>query len=212
MRCEDARTLLPLHVYGDVAESERAALEEHLARCPTCQREIAEFRQLREKLNAPAAPERHVDVGRIYSLQTRRRQKQTRRWQLVALAAVAATVLVLVTRLEVHVNAGQLVIQWGKPEPVVVVEKPAINPAPAPKTAEPNREMMERLQVMNDLIHALADSIETGDRRRREDLQRLQIELAALQRQSQRQYDETQHDVDALYTAQFGARAESAKP
>jgi hypothetical protein len=212
MRCENARPLLPLHVYGDLADSERTELEEHLAHCPACQREMAQFQNLREQLNALPALERHVDVGRIYSLQTLRRQKQTRRWQLVALAAIAATVVVLLLRLEVQANAGQLVIRWGKAEPVALVEKPPAVPAPAPSVPEPNREIMERLQVMNDLIHAMADSIEIGDRQRREDVQRMQIELATLQRRSQRQYDETQHDVDALYSAQFGAREDAAKP
>jgi hypothetical protein len=212
MQCDAVRTLLPLHVYGDLADSERMAIEGHLTGCLACQQDLAEFQRLRETLSALPAPERHVDVGQIYSLQTLRRRKQTRRWQMAALAAIAVTVFVLFMRLEIQVNAGQLVIRWGRPEPIAVVEKPAAVPAPAPAPAEPNREMMERLQVMNDLIHALADSIETGDRQRREDLQRLQVELAAIQRRSQRQFDETQNEVDALYTAQFGARAEDTKP
>jgi hypothetical protein len=212
MQCENARPLLPLHVYGDLADPERTAVEAHLTQCPACQSELAEFQKLREQLNSLPAQGMHVDMGRIYSLQTRRRQKQSRRWQLVALAAIAAAVLVLLTRLEIHANAGQLVIRWGKPEPVVAIEKPAAVAPPAPAPAEPNREMAERLHVMNDLIHALADTIETGDRQRREDLQRLQIQLAVLQRQSQRQYDENQNNVDALYTAQFGGRVEGAKP
>jgi hypothetical protein len=212
MRCEDARPLLPLHAYGDLAASERAALEEHLAQCGDCRRELVEFQNLRDQLNAPPSPESHVNVGRIYLLQTLRRQRQTRRWQFVALSAIAAAAVVMLTRLDIQANAGQLVIRRGKPEPVAVVEKPPAVSVAVPAPAEPSREVMERLQVMNDLIHALADSIETGDQQRREDLQRLQMELASLQRRSQQQFDETQENVDALYAAQFGPRAEGTKP
>ncbi|HEV3144260.1 MAG TPA: zf-HC2 domain-containing protein [Gemmataceae bacterium] len=213
MQCSDARPLLPLHVYGDVAASERAALEEHLAECPACRQELAAFRTLREQLSAVPVPSPVVDVGRILHVQMVRQQRRTRRWQLVALAAVAATVLVLLTRLEVEANGRQFVIRWGKPEPApVVVELPVVTPTPAPVSSEPSREMLERLQVMNDLIHALADTVETGDRQRREDLLRLQMELANLRLRTQQQYLETQHDVDALYIARFGSPVEGEKP
>src|SRR5262249_2661640 len=70
----------------------------------------------------------------------------------VALAGVAAVLLLVVAlRLEVRVEAHQFVVRWGKP--------PDVAPPPAavvqtdPKAV---RETAEKLQLVNDLIHALA--------------------------------------------------------
>ncbi|HLW64804.1 MAG TPA: zf-HC2 domain-containing protein, partial [Gemmataceae bacterium] len=147
MHCENARPLLPLHTYGDLTDSERTAVEEHLTLCAACRLELSEFQALRENLNAQSLAVQTVDLARIYQPQTRRLQRQAWRWRLAALAGVAVALFVLFTRLEIQANAGQLVVRWGKPEPVAAVDKPVIVTAPTPKRVEPSREMLERLQV-----------------------------------------------------------------
>ena len=41
MTCDEIRDLLPLHLYGDVNDAERAAVEAHLATCGECRAELA---------------------------------------------------------------------------------------------------------------------------------------------------------------------------
>jgi len=212
MQCSDAHPLLALHAYGDLAESERANLETHLALCPACRQELSGFQKLRQQLDALPVPSGAIEVGQLYRRQALRRQRQARRWQLVAFGAIVATVLALLARLEVHAGGQQIVIRWGKPDSAAAIEKKEAAPEPASNQTMASRELLERLQVMNDLIYAMAESMDTGDRERRVELQRLQLEIVALQRQTQQHYDETQHDVDALYAAQFGDRMHETKP
>ena len=41
MTCADCRDLLPLHLYGDLSDADRAAADAHLAGCAACRGELA---------------------------------------------------------------------------------------------------------------------------------------------------------------------------
>ena len=41
MTCTDCRDLLPLHLYGDLSDADRAVAEAHLAGCGACRAELA---------------------------------------------------------------------------------------------------------------------------------------------------------------------------
>src|SRR5262245_14503358 len=137
MQCSDARPLLPLCEYGDLADAERAALDQHLAQCPACRQELAEFGNLRQQLNSLPASLPAVQVAGIYHQESARRQRLARRWRIVAVAAVAAAVVLLFTRLELHLGAQQLVIRWGNREPVANMETPVLAQATVPTPSEP---------------------------------------------------------------------------
>jgi len=212
MQCHDARPLLPLHAYGDLSVAETEALEQHLAQCPSCRSELAAFRKLRQELSSLPAPAGAVDLPGIYQDRLARARRRSRFWQLAGGLAVVACALLLLMHLEVRVNAQQLVVRWGQPEPVIQERViPQVVQA-GPSSPEPSQEVLERLRLMDELIHALADSVEVNDQKRSGDLLQLQRELAALQRRTELQFVETHQDVDALYTAQFGGRGDGSKP
>src|SRR5205807_10411967 len=120
-----------------------------------------------------------------------------RRAAVVLLGAAALLLLVLGLKLEVRVNAHQLVVRWGAtPEPAT----------PAPQSprivhADPSPPSInaEEFQLMKDLIHALAADADTRDRQWQREVATLQGRLEALQSRSQ----QSDRLVAALYTAQF---------
>src|SRR5262249_42310126 len=153
-----------------------------------------------------------VDLAGIYQDRLARARRRSRLWQLAGGLAVAVCALLLLLRIDIRVNAQQLVLRWGQPEPVIQERViPEVVQA-SPSSAEPSQEVLERLRLMDELIHALADSVEVNDQKRHDDLLQLQRELAALQRRSELQFVETHQDMNALYTAQFGGRGDVSKP
>jgi hypothetical protein len=214
MQCLDARSLLPLHAYDDVTGPEKVELEQHLAECPACQQELAVYRRLRQELSTQPLAAGTVDVPRIYQAQALRWRRRSRLYQWAGSVAVAACFLVLFTRLEVQVNGQQMTLRWGRSEAPPVENKQVAGPVIETRPAVPEapKELVERIRVMNDLIYALADTIESSDRSRHDEMQQLRRDLAALQQRTDLQFVETQHDMNALYTAQFGGRSGEAKP
>jgi hypothetical protein len=76
--------------------------------------------------------------------------------------------------------------------------------------ADPRVE--ERLKTMGEILQALAASAENSDRQRQDQLAKLREEMATMRNQSQKRWTETQRDLSALYTAQFGARTSGVNP
>ena len=56
MNCRSTRRLLPLHVGGDLPLSEATGVEQHLASCAACRRELHSFRESRNALLAVREP------------------------------------------------------------------------------------------------------------------------------------------------------------
>jgi hypothetical protein len=206
MNCANARSHLPLLTYGDLAPDEARAVQQHLAGCPECRREFACLQEVRHALDAVPAPAVRVDLPRLYQEAAARQARRARRWRRAALAGLAVAALVVLAfglRLQVRVEAHQVVLAWGTALAAADVVPPAprqLPPADRPDPAEVER----RLQLASSLIHALADDLESRDAQQQESIKRLQVRLDTLQAQSGARWTETRRDIAALYTAQFG--------
>ncbi|GLQ49914.1 zf-HC2 domain-containing protein [Dyella flava] len=93
----EADRLLPWYVNGTLDEGERVQVEQHLAECAACRREVEWLRTLQEgfveqtqqdELSPAAHPPRHAAMRRSASPVRRRRE----RW-LIGLAAIQAVVI-----------------------------------------------------------------------------------------------------------------------
>src|SRR5262245_53757261 len=213
MTCADCRDLLPLHLYDELSEADRAAADAHLAGCEACRAELDALTRTRAALDIGPMAAAAVDLNQIFRSEAQRQQRATRRWRVVALAGLAAAVLVLALRLDIRADARQVTIRWGSP--------PVAPPAPIPPEPQTvversddhvSRDLDERLNMLTSLIHALAANVESGDRDRAADLALLRQELAGLRRQGDLRWKETERSVSALYTAQFGSRTQGDKP
>ena len=213
MTCSDIRDRLPLLLYGDLAGTERNAVDAHLAGCPACGKELAALRQVGRLLDEPSAA---LDfkagapaTGWTPAPHPRTAQRRPPRiGRLAAMAGIAALVLIAVTRMDIRIDQRQITVRWGRSEPVSVEPREAIvrHEVIVPTALD------ERLTLLNELVHALAASQEDGDGQRRDEIARLREEIASMQRHSLERWKETERDVSALYTAQFGARIQGANP
>ncbi len=204
MNCHEILDRLPLHLYGDLATDEAGDVESHLALCASCRRELAALALVRKGLSETPLPA--VQDTRPLPA-TDMAQPPGRRWQIAAFAGLAAAIAVLALRCDVRISDRQLVVRWGAvPEPVR--EVPVIVKHEVAPPSNPD----ERLATVSELIRALAGNVDAGDRERAEQLRKLEQELASLQKENQRRWSETRREVDALYTAQFGARHSGVNP
>ena len=196
MNCVETRAALPGLLYGDVPFEQAAAMRDHLAACLACREEEAALRRIGRLLNAAPVPATRVDVARLYQEASRRQQQRLRRWRRVALAcsAAAATLLLIMgLRLELRVEAHQMVLRWSTPP-----ERPdAPGPQPVPRQVTVNPEDVHLVQR---LIHALADDVAARDRETQETFEGLEARVDALQRQAQDRWDATQRFVSTLST------------
>lgn len=199
MSCASIRAGLPALVYGDLPPEEAARVERHVADCAACRKEYAALQQLRTLLDAGPAPEVRVDLVALYRQSAERRRRQAQRWRRLAtaLTALAAVVLLAVSlRMEVRVQAQQLVIHWGQERP----DAPAPTPQVLVQTIiQPDPATQADVQLLKELVHALADDVEGRDERYRRAIAHLQDRVDLLQVQSQRRWTETDQNVAALY-------------
>jgi hypothetical protein len=209
MTCVEYRDLLPLHLYGDLSDTDRVAVAAHLSECSLCRTELDALTRTRAALDAAPVPATAVDLNRIYRFDAERQRRAARRWRVAALVGLAAAVLVLAMRLDIRADARQLTVRWGTPEPVPAPPEQIV--IVRTEIADSN-ELNERLNVLTALIHALAANVETGDRDRAAELIRLHGELARLRQQGDQRWTETGRSVSALYAAQFGPQTQGDKP
>jgi hypothetical protein len=213
MNCAQAREFLAGLLYGDLDAAQAAAVETHRAGCPACQREYASLQHLRRALDAVAAPAvAPVDLPRLYADAARLQQRQVRRWRRAALALLGAAAVLLAVvgfKLELRVEAHQLVVRWGAPTEAVPQPEP-IAPQHADQADLPPAPVVsaDEWERMRDLIHALAADMALSNSARRQEFDNLEVRLDALQMRSQ-QRDRV---VAALYTAHFGTRDKGEKP
>src|SRR5207244_7359323 len=52
MNCERAKENMTLHLYGELADDVRYELEQHLGRCPECEREYQHARQFHSEMSS----------------------------------------------------------------------------------------------------------------------------------------------------------------
>jgi hypothetical protein len=197
-----------LFLYGDLDAREAAEVRDHLAGCPPCRHELAALRQLRQALDGVPVPPIAVDLPRLYQQAAARQQRQARRWRRAALAVcglAAALALVLLARVEIRCDHQQLVVRWGAPVETAVAPTPQApaTPVTAPQSAPLPAGLQERLQLLDELVHALAADVQGRDAEQQRRIARLQVRLEELQAQAGRRLYETERQVRALYVAQF---------
>jgi hypothetical protein len=211
MKCSDVRAALPLLIYGEPS-TEDAALREHFSQCPACRREAEALQGVRRLLDIVPVPRIEVDVAQLQRALAERQMRKLRRWRRVAvtLGAVAALLLLaLGLRLEMRLQAGQLLVRWGDPPPEHSVGQAFQPYAAIPESHAVRSDLREDLRVLRELIHALKQDAEDRDQRFDDRLDRLQKHVRALQAQGDSRWNATEQDVAALYLL---TRKEGEKP
>jgi len=192
MRCDEVRSLLPGHADGGLADPFGLGVETHLAGCPDCRSEFAALRNVCALLDEAAAPVVQLDAARLREEALWRERRRARRWRRVAVAALAASVvlavLALLPRLDIRHEQGRLVVSWMK-TPV------AVAPAPPPSAVQPDEERLQRLE---QLVHALALDAQNREVFQQQELVRLQVELERLRQESFNFRVSTEQDVSTL--------------
>ena len=217
MNCPEVRAALPEFVYGSLPPEARTGVEAHLSACPDCQREAAALRGVRHLLDAAPAPTVRLDTAALYREVADRQGRRLRRWRCAALAACAAAVALLtltaVARLEVHLEADQMVVRWGPAPTQPPAPPPSVPPTPAPQAAPPaaadTRDlaaMEERVRTLSELVQALADDDRDHDYQRGQEMGRLRQQVLQWQGVSDIRYNDMEKDFGALYIAQFPNR------
>lgn len=198
MNCSQVRALLPLLLYGDLADTEAAALRRHLQACPGCGKEEQALRQVRSLLDTMPAPSVVIDTAQVYRLAAERERRRARRWRRLASCAAAAAAVVflaVILRVEIRLEAHQVSLRWGAPAAPPQPDPVAAPLPPTPPPVVPNLEVAdakvrEQVEVLNELLNGQQD-----------ELTRLHGWIAELQRQltaSARQWRTTERDVAAL--------------
>src|SRR5262245_39880011 len=130
MNCEQARALLPEHLYADAPAAQRDELRLHLEQCPACGEAWRGLQNVRQLLDAAPAPAIQVDLPLLYQEARALDDRRMRRWRRLAYASLAAAAVLLILallRFEVRWDQRELVLGWGAPTPPIVVQ-----PEPAP--------------------------------------------------------------------------------
>ncbi len=210
MNCADVRARLPALLYGDLPADEADPIRQHLARCASCREEHATVARVRRLLDAVPAPAVTVDLARLYREAAAQQDRRLRRWRRVACAALAAAAAVVLTlllsRMEVRLDANQVVLRWG------AVPAPPETPPPAPRPEPPVvatlptasiAEIEQELRLLNELVQALSNDADSRDERRQREIARLRGQVQVLQQQMTVLRLTTEKDVAALYAAQF---------
>jgi anti-sigma factor RsiW len=202
MRCTDVRTALPLLIYGETSPQD-AALRKHLADCPACHCEFEALASIRRLLDNAVVPHVAVDLTQIHRTLAERQRRRARRWQHVAIALgslAAVLVLTVGLRLELRLDANQLIVSWSKPDSGTGVSPvESLDRRPAGPTAAPPESVEAELRVLSDLIHALKQDADDRDQLCAERLDRLEKHIRALQSQSDQRWSATEENVAALY-------------
>ncbi len=219
MNCADVRARLPALVYGDLPADVADDVRHHLGRCASCEEEYAAIAQLPGLLDAVPAPALAVDLPRLYREAAERQARRLRRWRRVACAALAAAAaivaVVFLSRLEVRLDANQLVLRWGAPPAPPEVPAPRLTPEHQPPLvalapAAPAAEVEQQLRLLSEVVQALSNDADARDGRRRHEIAQLQAQMRSLQQQMAQLRLATERDVSALYAAQLSEKQKGA--
>jgi hypothetical protein len=204
VNCNEVRPLLVEFAYDGCTPDDRAQLDAHLALCVDCRRDLEAFRDVRRRLDETPAPIARVDVAAVYRAAADANARRLRRWRRFAGAGcVAAAVLlvVLLSRLEFHVDQHQLIVRWNTPTTV------------APGQVTPEREEPKQVrgadpretEALHALVQTLLADVRMRDELHAEDLMHLRSQLDELRRQSDGRFAALERDFSALYTAHFSS-------
>lgn len=219
MNCSQAREKLPLLLYDDLDRDEASIVQTHLAQCHACKAEFVELSRVREVLNVVPTPNVSVDVDRISAEPSVARSARTRskRWKQIAFAMTAAAiVLAFALNVEFRIDGQQLIVRWGnlpaqQQQEAVVSRRPAtIGPVDERVAVLPN--LNERIRVLDDLVHALAEEVNSHGRQQRDSLSSLQTRLRVLEQDARNYRAESDRSLAALYTAYFQNDSQGEKP
>jgi hypothetical protein len=207
MTCTDVRARLALLLSGDLPAAEADEVRQHLASCPSCREERTAIVQLRHLLDAVPAPAVAVDLPRLYRDAAEGQARRLRRWRGLAVAAlaVAAAIVValLLSRMEVRVDAHQLVVKWGaapaSPDPAPSPIPPAEERPAAPAAAVSTAEVEQQLRLLRELVQAVSADADLRDGRRQQEIAQLRGRLHGLEQQMTQLRVATERDVSALY-------------
>jgi predicted anti-sigma-YlaC factor YlaD len=223
MNCNHVREHLPELLYESLPPAEAAQLKYHLALCPGCREQYAALERVRGLLDQVPAPEIPVDLPLLYRQAAQGQERRMRRWRRAAfgLVGIAAALLVVVgLRLEVRLEAHQVVVRWGNaPAPDNSPSATGQNPGTgvARGDAKEPPVSQQEFQTLRELIYSLASNAETTetrfaarDQQRQEEIIALRERLKELRSLLQKQWSETRSYVSAL-SAQFGSTEKGAK-
>jgi anti-sigma factor RsiW len=216
MNCSYVREYLLALLYGDLDATTTSAVRSHLASCHACLRELAGLEQVRGALDSIPAPSVQVDLPRLFEQAAARQARQARHWRraTVAVCGVAAALLVVVLLgLEVRVEAHQLVVRWGHAQ----AEENAPQPRPVERILVPQDSaalgaLEDRVQVLDELLHAVITDISDRDKRQQQRLASLQEYLEQVRMQNGRRLSETERNVAVMRTALFAQPRKGEKP
>jgi predicted anti-sigma-YlaC factor YlaD len=201
MNCADVRASLPELLYGRLGPEPAARAEEHVAGCAACQAEWQALQHVCRLLDRPAAPTVQVDLPALYRRAAAEQAVRTRRWRRAALAAcglaAALAGVAFGPRLEVRLEAHQVLLHWGAPPPAAPT-----NPAPD-RAAHLVPVSEAELRLPRELIHALADDVDARDQRQQEALGRVQDRMQELHRQASLRLAELERHLAVLRAAQL---------
>ena len=206
MNCADVRDGLPAFLYGDLVAEARVPIQEHLTTCDACRRELAALRQLRQVLNRIPVPKVDVDLPLLYHQAAAQQERRMRRWRRLAggLVALAAGLgfIAFGLHLELRLEAHQVVLRWGTPPPSPEPVSRATGAQAALASARPvSSPTEEQLQLLGDLVRALAEDVALRDQRQQQQLASVQLRLQEWQRLTAQRWRAAEQDLAALYAA-----------
>jgi hypothetical protein len=205
MNCAQLRDLLPGRLYGHLAPEDTIAVDQHLAACPGCREEQAALAEVRRLLDLAPLPDVRTHVPGILGEAWRRQRQSARRWRRIAglaLGTAALLGIVVGLNLEVRWENRQLVLRIGQtpsaplPAPPLLAQRPPA-PLPSPEVTAAD------LQLVKDLVRALAASAEERDGKVQEQLNRVAFQLGDIEEQARQRWAATERYVSALHTAQM---------
>jgi predicted anti-sigma-YlaC factor YlaD len=89
MTCQDYRDLMMAYLDNELNDPQKRAFEEHLAGCPDCTRELAEFRKLKQMTDCVALVEPEDRIWDQYWGNVYNRIERGVGWILFSVAAIA---------------------------------------------------------------------------------------------------------------------------
>ncbi len=208
MNCSQTQGKLPLLLYGDLDGGDALAIETHLAECNTCQTALKELARVRDLLDFVPAHNLRVDMGHFSDAVSPRKIQPSGPWKRYAFWAMPAVLLIaFMFNLEVRFEKHQFIVLWGdvpqEEERETIAPRESEPIPPVSDSAAATQKLDERIRVLDELVHALADQVHAHDRAQRDRLSALQTRLHFLEQVSREYRDQANRSVAALYAACF---------
>jgi hypothetical protein len=212
MNCKEVQSYLAEFVYDDLASATAAKVIEHLQSCVACRQEHAALLHVRQMLDGAAETSPLVDLPGIYRRAAEMERRRFGSWRRVAIAVAGAAAVfllgALVLRMELRLDANQLVIRWG-----AMPDLPQKTAPGAPRFVDgPSSpaETQNQLLILGELVQGLTQQEEMRERQREEDRAWFLAQIGNLRRQTAQQWMATERDVAALCSTQLNQTQKGA--